>query len=142
MYVPPQRQESLLLMVVFAGLFGWGAWKSLELQALPFIPYVLGFLALVAGFKALSISLVRLRNILMRRDAMEATTQRGSASWATSKDLKRAGLYNTSGVFLGCDTGDARCFSMEKYTGSHSPRQDRGKTIAFSIPALCHSSLP
>jgi type IV secretory pathway TraG/TraD family ATPase VirD4 len=100
--VPPQRQESFLLLLVFSGLFGWGAWKSLKLQALPVLfPMVWDFLHLVVGFKALSLSLVRLRNILMRRDAMAATTQRGSASWATSKDLKRAGLYNTSGVFLG-----------------------------------------
>ncbi len=65
-------------MVVFTALFGWGAWKSLELQALPFIPYVLGFAARVIGFQALSLSLIRLRNIAMRRDATEATTQRGS----------------------------------------------------------------
>jgi type IV secretion system protein VirD4 len=142
MYVPPQRQESLLLMVVFAGLFGWGAWKSLKLQALPFIPYVLGFLALVAGFKALSIALVRLRNILMRRDAMEATTQRGSASWATSKDLKRAGLYNTSGVFLGCDTEGRPLFFDGEIHGLTLAPAGSGKTIAFSIPAFCHSSLP
>lgn len=142
MYVPPQRQESLLLMLVFAGLFGWGAWKSLELQALPFIPYLLGFVALAIGFQALSLSLVRLRNILMRRDAMEATTQRGSASWATSKELKRAGLYNTSGVFLGCDTGGRPLFFDGEIHGLTLAPAGSGKTIAFSVPALCHSSLP
>ncbi|MCS6328432.1 MAG: type IV secretory system conjugative DNA transfer family protein [Nitrospira sp.] len=142
MYVPPQRQESLLLMVVFAGLFGWGAWKSLELQALPFIPYVLGFVALAIGFQALSLSLIRLRNILMRRDAMAATTQRGSASWATSKDLKRAGLYNTSGVFLGCDTDGRPLFFDGEIHGLTLAPAGSGKTIAFSVPALCHSSLP
>ncbi len=142
MYVPPQRQQSLLLMVVFSGLFGWGAWKSLELQALPLIPYLLGFVALVIGFQALSLSLIRLRNIVMRRDAMAATTQRGSASWATSKDLKRAGLYNTSGVFLGCDTDGRPLFFDGEIHGLTLAPAGSGKTIAFSIPALCHSPLP
>lgn len=142
MYVPPQRQQSLLLMLVFTGLSGWGAWKSLDLQALPVIPYVLGFVALVLGFQALSLSLVRLRNILMRSDAMAATTQRGSASWATSHDLKRAGLYNTSGVFLGCDTDGRPLFFDGEIHGLTLAPAGSGKTIAFSIPALCHSSLP
>jgi type IV secretion system protein VirD4 len=142
MYGPSQRQESFLLLLVFSGLFGWGAWQSLKLQALPVVPYGLGFLALVVGFKALSLSLVRLRNILMRRDAMAATTQRGSASWATSKDLKRAGLYNTSGVFLGCDTEGRPIFFDGETHGLTLAPAGSGKTIAFSIPALCHSSLP
>lgn len=142
MYVPPQQQQSLLLMFALTGLFGWGAWKSLDLQALPVIPYVLGFVALVGGFKALSLSLVRLRNILMRRDAMAATTQRGSASWATSKDLKRAGLYETSGVFLGCDTEGRPLFFDGEIHGLTLAPAGSGKTIAFSVPALCHSPLP
>ncbi len=142
MYVPPQRQQSLLLMVVFTALFGLGAWKSLELQALPLIPYVLGFVALVIGFQALSLSLIRLRNIVMRRDAMAATTQRGSASWATSKDLKRAGLYKTSDVFLGCDIDGRPLFFDGETHGLTLAPAGSGKTIAFSIPALCHSPLP
>jgi len=129
-------------MVVFTGLFGWGAWKSLELKALPIIPYVLGFVALVIGFQALSLSLVRLRNILMRRDAMAATTQRGSASWAMGKDLKRAGLYDTSGVFLGRDAEGRPLFFDGEIHGLTLAPAGSGKTIAFSIPALCHSPLP
>lgn len=142
MYVPPQRQQSLLLMVVLTALFGWGAWKSLELQALPIISYVLGFVSLVIGFQALSLSLIRLRNIVMRRDAMAATTQRGSASWATKKDLKRAGLYETSGVFLGCDTEGRPLFFDGEIHGLTLAPAGSGKTIAFSVPALCHSPLP
>lgn len=138
MYASPQRQQSLLLLLVFSGLFGWGAWQSLKLQALPVVHYGLGFLALVAGFKALSLSLIRLRNILMRRDAMAATTQRGSASWATSKDLKRAGLYDTSGVFLGCDTKGRPLFFDGETHGLTLAPAGSGKTIGFSIPALCH----
>ncbi|MGB4106163.1 MAG: hypothetical protein WBK55_00005, partial [Alphaproteobacteria bacterium] len=99
MYVPPQQQQpSLLLILSLTGLFAWGAWKSLEFQALPFVPYVLGFVALVGGLKALALLLIRARNIWMRHEVLAKTEQRGSASWATRKDLRRAGLYKTSGV--------------------------------------------
>lgn len=143
MYVPPQRQESLLLLLAFSSLLGWGAWQSLSLQAsLAVVPYGLGLVALVVGFKALSLSLIRLRNILIRQDAMAATTQRGSASWATKKDLKRAGLYDSSGVFLGCDTEGRPLFFDGEIHGLTLAPAGSGKTIAFSVPALCHSSLP
>lgn len=142
MYAPPQRQQSLLVLLVLSGLLGWGAWQSLTVQALPVLPYGLGFLALVIGFQALSLSLVRVRNILMRNEAMGPTTQRGSASWATRKDLKRAGLYDTSGVFLGTDTQGRPLFFDGEIHGLTLAPAGSGKTIAFSIPALCHSSLP
>ena len=143
MYVPPQQQQpSLLLMLSLTGLFGWGAWRSLELQALPAIPYVLGFVALVGGLKALALLLIRARNILMRRDAMAKTEQRGSASWATRKELKDAGLYETSGVFLGCDTEGRPLFFDGEIHGLTLAPAGSWKTIAFSVPALCHSPLP
>jgi type IV secretory pathway TraG/TraD family ATPase VirD4 len=72
----------------------------------------------------------------MRRDAMAATTQRGSASWATSKDLKRAGLYNTSGVFLGCDTEGRPLFFDGEIHGLTLAPQDRGRPSRFQF-RLC-----
>jgi hypothetical protein len=58
MYGPTTTTGISSFATCLHGLFGWGAWKSLELQALPVVPYGLGFLALVVGFKALSLSLV------------------------------------------------------------------------------------
>jgi type IV secretion system protein VirD4 len=138
MYAPPRRQQSLLLLLVFTGLFGWGAWQSLTIQTLPVVPYGLGFIASVIGFKALSLSLVRLRNIVIRSEAMTVTTNRGSASWATQKDLKKAGLYDTSGVFLGCDTDGRPLFFEGETHGLTLAPAGSGKTVAFSIAALCN----
>ncbi|MGQ0556014.1 MAG: type IV secretory system conjugative DNA transfer family protein [Nitrospiraceae bacterium] len=143
MYERPQQQRSLVLMFAFAGLFGWAAWKSLALQAaFPILPYVLGILALSLGFRATGLTLMRLQNLLIRREAMAKTTQRGSASWASTKDLKHAGLYDTSGVFLGCDTKGRPLFFDGEIHGLTLAPAGSGKTIAFSVPALCHSSLP
>lgn len=142
MYERPQ-QRSLVLLFAFAGLFGWAAWKSLPFQAaFPILPYVLGILALSLGFKAIGLTLMRLQNLLIRREAMAKTTQRGSASWASSKDLIRAGLYDTSGVFLGCDTKGRPLFFDGEIHGLTLAPAGSGKTIAFSVPALCHNSLP
>ena len=143
MYARPQQEPSLVLVIAFTGLFGWSAWKSLAFHAaFPPLPYVLGFVTLALGFRAFGLTLIRLRNILIRRDAMAATTQRGSASWATSNDLKRAGLYETSGVFLGCDTEGRPLFFDGEIHGLTLAPAGSGKTIAFSVPALCHSTLP
>lgn len=142
MYAPPQRQQSLLLLLVFTGLFGWGAWQSLKIQALPIVPYSLGFIALVIGFRALGLSLVRLRNIVIRSEAMTVTSSRGSAAWATRNDLRRGGLYGTSGVFLGRDTeGHPLFFDSTTHTLTLAP-SGAGKTVASSIPALCHVPHP
>lgn len=60
MYAPPQKQESLLLLLALTCLFAWGAWQTLSFQAsFPIIPYGLGFVALIGGSRALSLSLVR-----------------------------------------------------------------------------------
>lgn len=142
MYAPPQRRQSLLLLLVFTGLFGWGTWQSLKFQALPLIPYILGFVALFIGFKALSLSLVRLRNIMIRSQAMTVTSNRGSAAWCSRQEIKRAGLYKTSGVFLGCDTKGRPLFFDGETHGLTLAPAGSGKTIAFSIPALCNLSLP
>lgn len=138
MYVPPQRQESLLLLLVFSGLFGW-SWQSLELQTLPVVPYGLGFLYIHGrGQGAERIAYTLAKYFLMRRDAMAATTQRGSASWATNKELKRAGLYDTS-AFLGCDTSYALCFLMVKPIWlSHWHPQDQGR---LSVSRYRHSAM-
>lgn len=142
MYAPPQQRTSLIKTLISSALFGWIAWKSLEFQALPVISYLFGFVSLILGFKVIGLFLTRLNILLIRRDAMKATEQRGSASWATTKDLKRAGLYDTSGVFLGCDTDGRPIFFDGETHGLTLAPAGSGKTIAFSIPALCHSTLP
>ncbi|MDR4468473.1 MAG: type IV secretory system conjugative DNA transfer family protein [Nitrospira sp.] len=124
-------------------MFAWATWKSLAFQAaFPFIPWILGFVTLALGARAFSLLLFRLYNFLLRREAMRATTQKGSASWASSQDIKRAGLYDTPGLFLGCDTRGRPIFFDGEIHGLTLAPAGSGKTIAFSIPALCHAPLP
>ncbi len=140
---PQQQQSSLLGVGAMAAMLCWAAFKSIDfLSAFPFIPYILGFCALVVSARAVVLLLIRLHNFLLRREAMRATTQKGSASWATKKDIKRAGLYEPNGLFLGCDTRGRPIFFAGETHGLTLAPAGSGKTIAFSIPALCHSPLP
>lgn len=140
---PQQQKTSVVGVLVVTALLGWAAWESLAFQAaFPVIPYLLGFCALVLGARALGLLFVRLNNYLIRREAMIATIQKGSASWASTKDIKEAGLYATPGLFLGCDTRGRPLFFDGEIHGLTLAPAGSGKTIAFSIPALCHSPLP
>lgn len=144
MQQPRQAQSSSLMgALAVSALLLWAAWESMELQAaFPFIPYIFGFCALVVSARAAVLLLIRLHNFLLRREAMRATTQKGSASWATKKDLKRAGLYEPNGLFLGCDTLGRPIFFAGETHGLTLAPAGSGKTVAFAVPALCHSESP
>ncbi len=138
-----REQPSLFLVFALTSLFVWAAWKSWALQnAFPFIPYVLTFFALAGGFKALSLSIAQFYNHLIWRDALAQSEGKGSAAWATKKEIKQAGLHDTKGVFLGCDlSGHPIYFDGECHGLTLAPAGS-GKTVAFSVPALCHLPLP
>ena len=141
-----QRQDSssLLLTFLLTLLFVWGYMKTQYLinAGNPIPPLLLGFLAVICGFKTINLSVSSLNNYLLRREALKASIRRGSASWATEKEIKNAGLYKPDGVFLGCDqTGKPIFFEGETHGMTLSPAGG-GKTVSFAIPALCHLPLP
>ena len=111
-------------------------------ECLSFHSLCLGFIALAGGFQSISLSILRLYNYLLRREAMANTGLKGTTHWATKKDLKGAGLYDTQGVFLGCDTTGHPIFFDGETHGLTLAPAGSGKTVAFTIPALCHSPLP
>ena len=138
-----KEQPSLFLVIALTCLFSWAAWKSWALQnAFPFIPYVLTFFALAGIFKTLSLSIAQFYNFLIRRDALAQSEGKGSAAWATKKEIKQAGLHDTKGVFLGCDLNGHPIFFEGECHGLSLAPAGSGKTVAFSVPALCHSPLP
>jgi type IV secretion system protein VirD4 len=140
---PQQQQSSLLGVSAMAALLCWAAFKSIDLlSSFLFIPYLLGFFALIVSAKAAGLLLVRLHNYLLRREAMRATGLRGTATWATNREIKKAGLYETNGLFLGCDTRGRPLFFAGETHGLTLAPAGSGKTVAFVIPALCHSPLP
>lgn len=144
MQQPRQAQSSSLMgALAVSALLIWAAWESMALQAaFPLVPYLVGFMALVVSARAAALLFVRLHNYLLRREAMRASTQKGSASWATKKDIKRAGLYDPNGLFLGCDTRGRPLFFAGETHGLTLAPAGSGKTVAFAVPALCHSPLP
>ena len=138
-----EQQPSLFLVFALTCAFAWAAWKSWAFQlAIPFIPYVFGFIALAGGFKTISLLILRLYNYLLRREAMADTGLKGTAHWAGKDELKSAGLNKTDGLFLGRALDGKPIFYEAETHGLTLAPAGASKTVAFTIPALCHSSLP
>ena len=89
---------------------------------------------------ALALSFLELlRNLLLRWYALRPTQNYGSAQWAKEKELKRAKLFKTNGLFLGVSANSGRplFFDGETHGLTLSPAGG-GKTTSFVIPALLH----
>ena len=142
-----QRQAggpALLPSLIFTGLLIWGTWKSWVLlkDTAQLVPLFLGLLAVGSGVQSLSLLLSALYNWLLRREAGAKSEKKGSASWATSEDIEDAGLYDTQGVFLGCDMQGKPIFFDGETHGLTLAPAGTGKTVSMAVPALCHLSLP
>ncbi len=144
MQQPRQAQSSSLMgALAVSALLIWAAWESMALlAAFPLITYFLGFCAVVVSTRAAGLLLIRIHTLMLRLEVMRATGLRGTAAWATKKDIKRAGLYDTNGLFLGCDTRGRPLFFAGETHGLTLAPAGSGKTVAFAVPALCHSPLP
>lgn len=141
-----QRQDSssLLLTFLLTLLFIWGYSKTQYLinTGDPIPPLLLGFLAGICAFRTINLSVSSFYNYLQRREALRSSTRRGSASWASEKEIKRAGLFKPDGVFLGCDQRGKPIFYEGETHGLTLSPAGGGKTVSFAIPALCHLPLP
>jgi len=140
-----QEQPSLLMLVSITLLSSWGTWKTRYLYQtdLSFIPILLGIFAGACFLKTSTWSFYMFYNYLLRREAYKSSERKGSASWAGKDEIKQAGLYEPSGVFLGCDPGGGKpiFFDGESH-GLTLASAGLGKTVSFTIPVLCHVSLP
>ena len=101
-------------------IFSQGLWgKASNPTCWPFI-----LLALVASI-ILLIILCTIINILFR-PGNKKTTIFGSARWATTKELKKMGLVNSTGMVLG-QTNDARYRKVEKPKPDKKPGESNEK---------------
>lgn len=139
-----KEQPSFFQSLIVTGLLIWGCIQTWYLMntSYPFVPILLGIIALVSTLETFKLLFPTINNFLLRREAFGYSERKGSSSWATSKELKRAGLYQTDGVFLGSDVrGSPIFFDGETHGMTLSPAGG-GKTVSMAIPALCHLSLP
>jgi len=137
-------QPALFLVVPFTVLLWWGTVKTWFMlnTSLPYVPLFLAFFAMAGSFKSISLSVSNLYNYILRREAFSYSEKKGSAYWASSKDLKRAGLHKPDGVFLGCDEKGHPVFFDGEIHGLTLSSAGGGKTVSFSVPTLCHVPLP
>ena len=117
-------------------------WSMLE-SDLAWLSYLLIFLAGISWLKTFIVTIAGTKNLYLRWKAFAPSTGKGSSAWATSGELKKAGLYNTDGVFLGCDENNGKpiFFAGESHGLTLGPAGS-SKTVNFAIPSLCHLDLP
>lgn len=107
--------------------------------------WVLSVLYVAAALQGITAFLCLVRFWRNQRNRYRAynhsINSKGSARWATSKDIKRAGLYrlNTCGVFLGTDTwGNPINDRSESHIMVEAPTGS-GKTSGFIKPNVFHN---
>lgn len=138
----------LIVVMLLTALAAWGAvslWGWIDFGPEQWQFYIPALLAAYAAFHSIMIYLrinAFVMNQLLRRKAFQKTTSKGSAGWAEPKELQKAGLYDTRGVFLGADQrGKPLFFDGEGHGLVLSPAGG-GKTISFCVPNLLHLDLP
>jgi len=110
-------------------LFEW--WYAFE----PYAPDVFargGQIAIGASFLGVAFSVIG--SVWRGRQAKKLTTF-GSSRWASDKDLKKAGLFEKEGVFIGCTDNDYIRHSGPEHVMTFAPTRS-GKGVGLVIPTL------
>ena len=110
-------------------LFEW--WYAFE----PYAPDVFargGQIAIGASFLGVAFSVIG--SVWRGRQAKKLTTF-GSSRWASDKDLKKAGLFEKDGVFIGSTDNDYIRHSGPEHVMTFAPTRS-GKGVGLVIPTL------
>lgn len=81
----------------------------------------------------------RARDCKMERQAAKTARQHGEACWAILKDVKKAGMLDREGLFLGDLKGRDIYYPGETHLLTIAP-PGAGKGVCFAVPNLLHSS--
>ncbi len=134
-----RSKPSSTLATLWSGLFFYATYRTWFLYGTPYswVPVTFAVIAGVNSLTALSGLISFLHNIFLLMEAFGKTVSKGSSAWATSAEIRRAGLYKTDGLFFGCDqTGHPLFYSAESH-GLTLAASGYGKTQCFTLPALC-----
>lgn len=137
-----EQRPSWLSSVSIAALCSWGAvhtWSMLE-TGMALVPGLLGFVSVMAWKKALQETNEYLKNRHQRRKANASSTSKGSARWATYKEIKKAGYFSqTDGLFFLTHKSGRPIFSNDNEAHiAYIAPTGFGKTKDFVIPNLLH----
>ncbi|MEO0883032.1 MAG: IncP-type conjugal transfer protein TraG [Pseudomonadota bacterium] len=109
--------------------FGW--WYSYHAYA-PEIFERGGLIAASSGFAAIIVAVIL---SLIRARAAKHVSTYGSSRWATSKDIRKAGLFDESGVFLGEAHGEYLRHDGPEHVMAFAPTRS-GKGVGLVVPTL------
>ena len=125
-------------LFIIGSLFAWGAWEVrpwLSPQDQLFY-WILAAFATLAFVKLAFLLLLLIPKLVFRYLIMKPTDRAGSAGWASTKEIKKTGLYKRKGVLAGMD-GKKPVFTDIESAGLVLSPAGGGKTVSFVVPALC-----
>ena len=110
-------------------LFEW--WFSYDAYA----PEVFDRAGLIAASSAVAASMVAVGMSVWRSRQSRLVTTYGSARWAATADIRKAGLSDSAGVFLGCKDPDYLRHDGPEHVMAFAPTRS-GKGVGLVIPTL------
>ena len=131
------RRASTLKSIILTGLCTYAAYHikatSDEMALLKgfFILFAVG-----GAWQTLTDFPHNVSNWLLRRRARTPTNNHGSSGWATDKQLKKAGLFKTDGIFLGLSANSGKPLFAQATHGLTLAMAGAWKTVCFVIPNL------
>lgn len=136
------RHPNPIRFLIQGTLLLWGAWETLPWLngELFLVPAFLGLCAALSFLKAAIYILILIPKLLVRGRLMKPTERSGSAAWASSRDIRKMGLFKRDGFLAGMHENEPVFVDIESSGLVLSPAGG-GKTVTFVIPALCHNPM-
>ncbi|MGM3193152.1 conjugal transfer protein TraG [Dickeya dadantii subsp. dieffenbachiae] len=100
-----------------------------------YAPRVFDIGGAIAGGGSLLASMVAMTLSVWRARASRHVTTYGSARWARTQDIRRAGLYRPSGLFLGLHNGQYLRHEGPEHVLAFAPTRS-GKGVGLVVPTL------
>ena len=110
-------------------LFAW--WYAYDAYA-PHIFNEAGSIAALSGFAGCAVAVI---GSLWRARQNRNVTTYGSSRWATDQEIRRAGLFRASGVFLGQERGCYLRHDGPEHVMAFAPTRS-GKGVGLVVPTL------
>jgi len=137
-----QRPRPLRLILVTA-LMCYAAHYTWPLRGSDWllIPYMLAFFSACCLWQVFLLCLHIIYKLIRYRFVFRPKFYGGSAAFATSKEIGKAGLHKRRGFLVGLDEKKKPVFVEIESSGFVLSPAGGGKTIGFVMPALCHQDM-
>ena len=132
----PFRLTLFTGLICYATFYTWG-WRTLDHDWF-LVPYMRAFFSGVCLLQLTAIILHVIYKLIRYWFLFRPKGYGGTASFASSKENRKAGLHKKTGFLVGLDERKKGVFVEIESSGFVLSPAGGGKTTGFVVPALCH----